>query len=331
MGGMKGGVCADFGIAWRTREARPFGVHRPSGARLDGTNVQGAPVWFGVLPLRPLLEYAEPPTWKHQMAETMPPVVRGAMKRAGMMPNPPGVRMVPALEILAKLGAKLTATNAMGQNALHVLAAWSEAGRAWGGMMVLGPEGISSGRPTQTGDTPAKERLATLQAAGLLLESRDRDGNTSWLLTWRSMDLDLATLLAKAGANVRATNAAGMNALHLICLPPEGAVTGQPGVLPGQPRFVGPLVPHLVKQGVDPRGRDLQGATPLHYAIGPHNPQFVAVELVEAGADPGTKDNAGVSPIEIAREANRMDLLAFLLDPLGANPFRQPLPQTLSE
>jgi ankyrin repeat protein len=294
------------------------------GARLNGTNVQGGPVWFGVLRHAASLPYADTATWKHQMAEAMPSVVKGAMSRAGVMPTPPGVRMVSVLEFLSKLGAKLAATNAMGQNALHVLAARSEAARAWGGMMMLGPDGRPSGMPAGGGGTPATQRVTLLMEAGLSLESRDREGNTPWLLTWRSMDVELATHLAKAGANVRATNAAGMNALHLICLPPEGTATGQP-------RFVGPLVPQLVRQGVDPRARDRQGATPLHYAIGPHNPPFVAVELVEAGADPGAKDSFGVSPIDLAKEANRQDLLPFLRDPLGANPFRQPLPQNLPQ
>jgi ankyrin repeat protein len=288
------------------------------GARLDGTNVQGAPVWFGVLRHPALLPYGDSATWKHQMAGVLPPAVQGAMSRAGVMPTPPGVRMVPALEFVAKLGAKLTATNAVGQNALHVLAAQSEARRDGGGMIMLGPNGIPSG------DDQAAQRIEVLREAGLSLESRDQEGNTPWLLTWRSMDDELAALLAKAGADVRATNAAGRNALHLICLPREGTATGQP-------QFVGPLVPHLVQQGVDPRARDLHGATPLHYAIAPPNPQFVAVELVQAGADPGAKDDFGVSPIDIAKEANRQDLLPFLRDPLGANPFRQPLPQNLPE
>ena len=294
------------------------------GARLDGTNVQGAPVWFGVLRHPALLPYVDSATWKHQMAGVLPPAVQGAMSRAGVMPTPPGVRLVPALEFVAKLGAKLTATNAVGQNALHVMAAQSEASRAWGGMMMLGPDGRPSGMPAGGGGTPATQRVTLLMEAGLSLESRDREGNTPWLLTWRSMDVELATHLAKAGADVRATNAAGRNALHLICLPPEGTAMGQP-------RFVGPLVQHLVRQGVDPRARDLHGATPLHYAIGPHNPPFVAVELVEAGADPGAKDDFGVSPIDLAKEANRQDLLPFLRDPLGANPFRQPLPQNPPE
>ncbi len=294
------------------------------GARLDGTNVHGAPVWFGVLRHPASLPYTDAASWKHQMAGVLPQAVRGAMSRAGVMPTPPGVRMVPALEFLAKLGAKLTATNAVGQNALHVLAAQSEAARAWGGMMMLGPGGTPMSMPTRGGGDPTLQRIEVLRAAGLSVESQDQEGNTPWLLTWRSMDVELATHLAKAGANVRATNAAGMNALHLICLPTEGTATGQP-------RFVGPLVPSLVRQGVDPRARDLHGATPLHYAIAPHNPPFVAVELVEAGADPGAKDAFGVSPIDLAKEANRQDLLPFLRDPLGANPFRQPLPQNLPQ
>ncbi len=198
-------------------------------------------------------------------------------------------------------------------------------------MILIGPNGNPMGGSRPGTVEPGAQRIATLREAGLSLESRDRDGNTPWLLACRSMDLELAKLLAKAGANVQATNAEGRNALHLICLPAEPQGGGGGFSMPGFPRFVGPLVPQLIKQGVDPRARDVRGVTPLHYAIAPHNPAFVAVELVEGGADPGAKDNFGVSPIDLAKEANREDLLPFLRDPLGANPFRPPLPQNLPE
>lgn len=301
------------------------------GARLDGTNAQGAPVWFGFLGKPPMLPYFDSPTWKYQMAATMPRPVQGVMEKAGVMPAGPGIRPISTLEFLTRLGATLNATNAAGQNALHMLAAQSDSYYRSGGMVLIGPDGNPMGGSRPGTVEPGARRIATLREAGLSLESRDRDGNTPWLLACRSMDLELAKLLAKAGANVQATNAEGRNALHLICLPaePQGGVGGFS--MPGFPRFVGPLVPQLIKQGVDPRARDVRGVTPLHYAIAPHNPAFVAVELVEGGADPGAKDNFGVSPIDLAKEANREDLLPFLRDPLGANPFRLPLPQNLPE
>ena len=90
---------------------------------------------------------------------------------------------------------------------------------------------------------------------------------------------------------------------------------------------MGPVVGHLVKQGVDPKAQDAQGRTPLHYAIAPFHPTYVAVELVEAGADPLVRDAQGRTPLALAEEAGRTDLVAFFKDPKNANPFATPQPR----
>ena len=87
------------------------------------------------------------------------------------------------------------------------------------------------------------------------------------------------------------------------------------------------MVGHLVKQGVDPKAQDARGRTPLHYAIAPFHPTFVAVELVEAGADPLVRDAQGRTPLALAEEAGRADLVAFCKDPKNASPFTTPQPR----
>jgi ankyrin repeat protein len=112
-----------------------------------------------------------------------------------------------------------------------------------------------------------------------------------------------------------------MNALHLICMPRPGTNSAEHAQWP---RFLGPVVGHLVKQGVDPKAQDAQGRTPLHYAVAPFHPNFVAVELVEAGADPRVRDTQGRTPLALAEEAGRADLVAFFKDPKNANPLNRP-------
>ena len=160
--------------------------------------------------------------------------------------------------------------------------------------------------------------------SGLSLESRDLEGNTPWLVAWRHAQTEVAEQFVRAGANTRTTNHAGMNALHLICLPRPGTNSAE---LAQWPRFIGPVVGHLVKQGVDPKAQDARGRTPLHYAIAPFHPTYVAVELVEAGADPLVRDAQGRTPLALAEEAGRADLVAFFKDPKNANPFATPQPR----
>ena len=82
-----------------------------------------------------------------------------------------------------------------------------------------------------------------------------------------------------------------------------------------------------MKQGGDPKAQAAQGRPPLHYAIAPVHPPYVAVELVEAGADPLVRDAQGRTPLALAEEAGRADLVAFFKDPKNANPFATPEPR----
>lgn len=295
------------------------------GASLTATNLQGDPVWFSLLRLRPELTYSSAPSTAHQLAQHLPPGAQAALDQRGLMPTPPSTRPTEVLTFLKKFGVNLTQTNANGRTTLHALV---HTNQSFSPLIVgplenpLGPSspafptfGGGPGRPAPI--TPA-DRLKTLLAAGVPLEARDPNGDTPFLLAMRQLDFETALLLRQAGANAQATNYTGMNALHLVCEPNphlESAGTNSP------PRFVGPLVGHLVGMGVDPKAADLQGRTPLHFGVAHQHPTFVAVELVEAGADPLAKDRTGRTPLQLAEQLGREDLVRFFKDPVGANPF----------
>jgi cytohesin len=290
-----------------------------AGADLQSLDSTGDPVWFQVLQRPPESVYLEHPSWKFRVASQMPPSVRGGLEKANLHPAPPVIRREAVLAFLAGLGARMPVTNASGQNALHGLA---RGGREWRPPMI--PEMFTAPIPSREATpNPEVARIQYLVQSGLSLEARDREGNTPWLVACRHARSGVAEWFASAGANTRVTNSAGMNALHLVCLPHPGTNSTEAAQFP---RFVGPLVGHLVKQGVDPKAQDAQGRTPLHFAVAPFHPTFVAVELVEAGADPLARDAQGRTPLALAEEAGRADLVAFFKDPKNANPFAHPQP-----
>lgn len=292
------------------------------GARINHTNGLGEPAWFGALGLPPIMEYSEHATPQHQLTRQLPAAAQSVLKTSGLLPAAPATRREPVVPFLARLGADLAATNSLGQNALHF---WARRHRRDVGQPMFfhdfGPALGSIGRAGGFGQEKPQalvESLRFLTNSGIVLDSRDRAGNTPWLLAWSSVDAEAAAILLQMGADARATNLVGMNALHLVCRPdPSVGLTGQ-----APPRFVGPLIGHLVRQGVDPKSRDQQGRTPLHFAVAKIHPAFVAVELVEAGADPLAKDHEGQTPLTLAEQLGRNDLVNFFKDPQGANPFR---------
>lgn len=284
------------------------------GVSPNSTSANGTPAWFGILRHAPKLPYCERASWRYRAANTLPTAVRQGLEKMGWMPAAPTTQLVPVLGFLERWGADLRATDAAGRNALHALATAPGERLRRGPAMRMGPFGPGPGGRSGAGD-PAADRIARLSAAGVPVEARDRDGNTPWLWAWMHQDADLGRLLAKAGADVRATNAAGRNALHLACLPGPGDGDG-PRIARLMPDIS--ALPYLLNLGVNPKARDSQGCSPLHYAIGGHNPPSAAIVLVQAGADPGEKDNQGMTPIAIARASGRADLLPLLTDPLAA-------------
>ncbi|MCG6118732.1 MAG: ankyrin repeat domain-containing protein [Aquimonas sp.] len=69
----------------------------------------------------------------------------------------------------------------------------------------------------------------------------------------------------------------------------------------------------LLANGADPRSRDAEGRTPLHYAARSGDPE-VAAQLLDAGAEIDTLDSHGHSPLFEACAAGSWRLARFLLE-----------------
>jgi uncharacterized protein len=291
-----------------------------AGGDLQSRDANGDPVWFHTLQKPAESVYVEHPGWKFPVTPQGSSPAGAGLEKANLQPIAPVIRPEAVLGFLAGLGAQITTTNSDGQNALHVLGRGARKVR-----IDKITELFGSLLPAWEDRTNAQTaRIQNLVQSGLSLESRDLEGNTPWLVAWRHAQTEVAEQFVRAGANTRTTNHAGMNALHLVCQPHPGTVSAK---FAQWPRFMGPVVGHLVKQGVDPKAQDAQGRTPLHYAIAPFHQTYVAVELVEAGADPLVRDAQGRTPLALAEEAGRTDLVAFFKDPKNANPFATPQPR----
>jgi ankyrin repeat protein len=293
-----------------------------AGADLQSRDATGDPAWFHVLQKSAESVYVEHPGWKFPVTPQESSPAGAGLEKKNLQPIAPMIRPEAVLGFLTRLGAQITATNRAGQNALHVLGRGGRKDRIDEITETFGFGSPLLARGDRTNAQTA--RIESLVQSGLSLESRDLEGNTPWLIAWRYAQTEVAEQFVRAGANTRTTNHAGMNALHLICLPRPGTNSAK---FADMPRFIGPVVGHLVKQGVDPKAQDAQGRTPLHYAIAAFHPTFVAVELVEAGADPRVRDAQGRTPLALAEEAGRADLVAFFKDPKNANPFTTPQPR----
>lgn len=73
-------------------------------------------------------------------------------------------------------------------------------------------------------------------------------------------------------------------------------------------------VKELLKEGVDPNGRDTNGKTALHCAVGWGGTPKVIRLLVEAGADVNARDAQGNAPLREAATWGSLKLVRALLE-----------------
>lgn len=155
------------------------------------------------------------------------------------------------------------------------------------------------------------------------------DGTTA--LHWAAYlnDLETATLLLKAGANVRVTNRYSVTPLSLACLNGNGQLVGlllDAGADPntilqggetalmtaartGQP---GP-VKALISRGADVNAKERRGQTALMWAAADGHAEVVEL-LLKAGADfRTTLLNSGFTPLFFAVREGRTDVVRVLL------------------
>ncbi len=139
-----------------------------------------------------------------------------------------------------------------------------------------------------TGATRQRAREFFLEGIGHYLYA----GDTPLHVTAAAYRAALVRVLVEAGADVRASNRRGAQALHY-------AVDGAPGSPRWDPVAQRATVTSLVAAGADPNAVDLGGVTALHRAIRNRCADAVGA-LLEAGADPLRPNKRGSTPMKLA-------------------------------
>ena len=72
-------------------------------------------------------------------------------------------------------------------------------------------------------------------------------------------------------------------------------------------------VTDCIQSGANPKARDKNGRTPLHWAVRYNkNPAVIAV-LLDAGADPKARDTDGETPWDYVRDREPLKAISFIM------------------
>lgn len=119
-------------------------------------------------------------------------------------------------------------------------------------------------------------------------------GDTALHIAAAAYQHEIARKLLVMGADVRAHNRRGAEALHY-------AVDGVPGSHTWNPRAQAATVECLIEGGADPNAVDNSGVTPLHRAARTRCAAAVRV-LLDRGADAGRRNKNGSTPMQLATQ-----------------------------
>ena len=117
-------------------------------------------------------------------------------------------------------------------------------------------------------------------------------GDTALHIAAAAYQTGIMRELIRAGADVRARNRFGDEALH-------AASVGSPGSRWWNPAAQSATIVALIEAGADPNAADKLGVTPLHRAVRTRCAEAVRT-LLELGADPARKNKRGSTPMILA-------------------------------
>lgn len=165
--------------------------------------------------------------------------------------------------------------------------------------------------------TRQAQLMAELAARPELARYADEDGATLLMVAAHAGNLEAVTLLCRQGADPKAVNLSGENALTSAV---QGALDEPVDNRPG-------IVKVLIAHGADPNQAGEQGCNALHWAVIHGLPELVQA-LLEGGGDPAVciddRPGSGVNVTELAassrcrgRPEQRKAIQKMLADKLG--------------
>jgi hypothetical protein len=117
-------------------------------------------------------------------------------------------------------------------------------------------------------------------------------GDTALHIASAGYQTEIVRVLLAAGADVRARNRRGQQALH-------AAAVGSPGSKMWNPTAQAATIVCLIEAGADPNAIDMDGVSPLHRAVRTRSAEAVRT-LLAHGADPALKNKSGSTPMVLA-------------------------------
>eukprot|EP01127_Copromyxa_protea_P022866 TRINITY_DN841_c0_g1_i1.p1 TRINITY_DN841_c0_g1~~TRINITY_DN841_c0_g1_i1.p1 ORF type:complete len:296 (-),score=49.51 TRINITY_DN841_c0_g1_i1:30-917(-) len=142
------------------------------------------------------------------------------------------------------------------------------------------------------------------EQARLLIDCRDRDGNTALHWAVMSGSVEAFTSLIKAGATVNIANFEAKTALHLAVSSLE-SLSEETSVL---------IVSHLLHFGANPNVSDEQGVSPLHVAAELGNVALIDTLIEEGGASVNVVDHEGETALFYALRGQHDGAVRKLLE-----------------
>jgi ankyrin repeat protein len=118
-------------------------------------------------------------------------------------------------------------------------------------------------------------------------------GDTALHIAAAAHNAEMVDALMASGADVRAANRFGDQALHV-------AARSNPSSERWNPAAQTATIAALIEAGADPNAVNKRGVAPLHVAVRTRSAAAVRV-LLERGADPARKNNSGSMPLVLAK------------------------------
>ena len=142
--------------------------------------------------------------------------------------------------------------------------------------------------------------LSLLDENGININTKDKDGNTAFMVAVRKSNQQLVDILLERNIDISCRNDSGESALSIACENCKIDIVKRV------------LCHNQCNESLVNFGNS-EGKTPLHIACEIGNAQLIEVLLCNDNVDIDAQDNDGLTPLHILIEQNNTDLVELLV------------------